>query len=224
MVNKVKKIVSGLLSVMIAANMSCFVQSEYVSASTELFKSTFEGSNDGWTARGSATVEYTNKTACEGSYSLYVSGRTASWNGVMIDLGVDFKAGKSYDFSGAVMYDTGQASEEISMTMQYNDASGEVIYDHLATVSAVKNEWTAVLAENYTIPSGATNIILYFETPESTIDFYIDNVVAYGEKTQSVTPAKRGHGDINGDGYVNIVDLIYLNSNSTNSSNRSRRS
>ena len=41
MVNKVKKIVSGLLSVMIAANMSCFVQSEYVSASTELFKSTF---------------------------------------------------------------------------------------------------------------------------------------------------------------------------------------
>ena len=74
----------------------------------------------------------------------------------------------------------------------------------LVTVSVEKNKWTTVLAENYTVPSGATDIILYFETPESTIDFYIDEVAAYGEKSQSVTPTKRGPGDINGDGTIEI--------------------
>lgn len=89
MVKKAKRMISGLLAMITAVNMSCFIQVENVSASSELLRSTFEGNNDGWTARGNATVEYTDKTAYEGGYSLYVSGRTASWNG--IGLGADFK-------------------------------------------------------------------------------------------------------------------------------------
>ncbi len=210
MLKRSKKAISAVLSMMLAVQASYVMQFENVNASSELLRSTFEGDNDGWSSRGSATVGYTSSASYSGDYSMYVSGRIEAWNGVLLNLGKDFKAGKTYDFSGYVMYDEGESTEDFYMTMQYTDAQGEVIYDHLSLVTAKKGEWTLISKENYTIPSGATDLVLYFETPESTIDFYIDEVTAYGEAVVENVPVKKVIGDINGDGSINIVDLIYL--------------
>ena len=61
---------------------------------------------------------------------MYVSGRTASWNGVTKQLGSQFKAGEEYSFSVNAMYNEGNNDvEKFYLTMQYDDANGDPHYD-----------------------------------------------------------------------------------------------
>ena len=55
-----------------------------------ILHSTFESGEESWTPRGSATVAQSSKIACAGTNSLYVSGRTDSWNGCTFALGSSF--------------------------------------------------------------------------------------------------------------------------------------
>ncbi len=173
--------------------------------------STFESSEENWTARGTAVVETTDNSSSKGSRSLLVSGRKSAWNGAALSLENEFVPGKTYSFGAMVMSDSGGATEEIDMTMQYTDSSGTVVYDHMAKTDVPKGEWTEILCSSYTIPSDATDLILYFETPENTIDFYIDEVSGrlIGESS-GVEVSDPGYGDINKDGRVDIIDFVLI--------------
>lgn len=192
------------------------------------FRNTFEQSEETWGGRGAASAVQSSSEAYAGSKSLYVSGRTATWNGGSRNLSSNpFKPGETFSFGAMVKYTSGEAAEEIKMTLQYS-LNGEDKYDQVALVTAKKGEWTLISNDSYTIPAGATGMLLYIETPdtgESLIDFYVDE--AYGgiegakplgeqqkpEETTTTVPQSNPadlKGDVDCSGSVNVADAVLL--------------
>jgi hypothetical protein len=138
--------------------------------------------------------------------------RTAAWNGASKKLGGAFKAGETYSFSANVMFLDGGATDTFYMKLQYKGADGEVYYDSIAEGTAQRGEWMGLRNDSYTIPEGATELVLYLETAGSTNSFYIDEVAGAVEGTEIAGAATRPVrsiilGDVNDDGVVDVFDL-----------------
>ncbi len=176
------------------------------------FHATFEGTTDGWTGRGPAKVQTSGRTALDGSEALLVSERTSAWNGAAKTLGAPFKAGETYSFGANVMFLDGGFTDTFYMKLQYKGADGEVYYDSIAEGTAQRGEWMGLRNDSYTIPEGATELVLYLETAGSTNSFYIDEIAGAVEGTEIAGAATRPVrsvilGDVNDDGVVDVFDL-----------------
>ncbi len=173
-----------------------------------IFHDSFEGGENGWGGRASETVASSTKAAYQGSGSLYVSGRSDSWNGPIKSLGSEFAAGETYSFSCNVMYETGSADDLFHFTMQY-DAGGETHYDKIASATIPKDEWGQLANKEFRIPDGAENISIYAETDTSKVSFYIDEVIAAkaGTEIKGAVPRTLLLGDVNFDGQVDALDV-----------------
>ena len=176
------------------------------------FHHTFEGGTESWTGRGSAKLASTKDQAFEGSASLYTSGREASWNGAAKTLNGAFVPGEAYSFSANVRYDSGSAENTFHLTLQYTGSDGEAHYDKIDTQTVAKGEWVQLSNQSYTIPQGATGMIMYVETEEGSDDFYVDDVIGAKDKTVINGAGKsKSHaivqGDVNGDGVIDVFDL-----------------
>ncbi len=141
-----------------------------------------DGTAQGWTGRGSATAEVTNKASHSGDYSLHISGRTQLWNGATINKSDMLESGGYYALGCYVMYDEEKWSDQqrFSINLQY-DMDGKENYYTIATVTANKGEWTYVGSE-LTIPEGAVNCSVYIQTgyvstpaEQDLMDFYVDD-------------------------------------------------
>ena len=139
---------------------------------------TFESGAGKWSARGdSVSIDSESGSYYSGSKCVKVSGRTEGWNGISYTLGSEFKAGNSYSFSAAVMQASG-STEEVRLSLQFTDSTGKTDYAHIATADAADKTWTKLENTSYTIPAGATDLVLYVETAESTCDLYVDSISA----------------------------------------------
>lgn len=209
-----KKVLCGLMAFVISFICPSFeynCNKPVNAVQANLFTSTFESSDDDWVSRGAAKVNVSSDASYTGSRSLYVCSRTSSWNGAALSLGSEkFIPGKSYSFTAMVMYETGSESEKIDMTMQYTGADGKVIYDHMAETETEASRWSDISCKNYMIPEDASDVVLYFETPENTIDFYIDDVCGMEAGGSTAETSGTLYGDVNNDGIINIIDLIQM--------------
>ena len=216
---KLKKICAAATAVLVAGTCTQMNwENSLVNAESDVLTSSFDSTTDGWSARGTCSVKVSS-SAYKGDGSLYVSGRTNSWNGALISVDDLLGSNDTYDFSAYVMYDEGESEEEFYMSMQYSDQSGKVVYDHMALQTIKKGAWTEISVTGYEVPSGASDLTLYFETPESKIDFYIDEVkiTSTGEgssSSQGSSGNKTGFlfGDVNHDDVLNIADVVALKS------------
>ena len=149
------------------------------------FKSTFETGKDGWVSRGNTTLSIDSESYYSGSKSLHISGRTDTWQGAAYTLDTKtFLPGSSYSFSAAAMQASG-SSEELRLTLQYTDADGETAYDTVASATAASKTWTKLENKSYKIPAGASDLLLYVESVDSTTDLYLDEAVAAASGTAS---------------------------------------
>ena len=187
------------------------------------FNIDFEDGNGGFSGRGAATAEVSSTDHYSGSKALFVSGRTAEWNGAGMDLDYrTFKAGETYSFSANVKYTDGEATDSFYLSLQYTNADGKTEYAHIAEGTAAKNEWVQISNTTFTLPEGGSDYNLYIEMPNSTSDFYVDGVISSvagrslpgaGESTaQPVQPTKPARtsalrGDVDGDGVIDTFDL-----------------
>ncbi len=175
------------------------------------FHDTFEGTLSDWSGRGVAKIQTSDQAALEGQESLFISGRTAAWNGAIKDLTAVCHAGEAYSFSANVMYSQGGTSDKFYLKLQYTDAKGQPCYDTIAEGTALRGEWIQLFNPEYTIPADAENISFYAETADSANDFYLDEVVTAISGTVIKSRAAAGteiiSGDINADGMINIFDL-----------------
>ncbi len=159
------------------------------------FRSTFETGEDDWGGRGDATVKLDSNNYYEGKNSLFVSGRTDNWNGTAISLdSKTFIPGNAYSFSTAVLQKSGETTQ-MKLTLQYT-LNGEDNYDEVAAADVKSGEWTKLENTSFTIPNGATNMLLYVEAPESLTDFYIDEAIGAKEGTKSTVVT--GNGTVEG--------------------------
>ncbi|MCR4939534.1 MAG: endo-1,4-beta-xylanase [Treponemataceae bacterium] len=145
-----------------------------------VYYNSFDGSLDDWTPRGGNEVfQYVDG-------ALFISGRTATWNGAIRSFGDIFVPGIEYNISVTVKYTDGKDGQSVVMSSQQGQADGSDTYANLKTINLVKGEWTT--AEfTYTVPSNADEfpVLLYFEspyksdsaaTPDDFFDFYIDEI------------------------------------------------
>ncbi|MBP5581911.1 MAG: glycoside hydrolase family 11 protein, partial [Ruminococcus sp.] len=193
------------------------------------FTDKFESGAGDWSARGTG-AKVTSSDGFNGSKGILVSGRGDNWHGAQLTLDSSaFNAGETYSFGTLVKQD-GESSTTMKLTLQYNDASGTANYDKVAEVTAPKGEWADLSNTSFTIPSGASSLVLYVEAPDSLTDFYVDNAFGgiknaspledVGDHTTSVpgnetttvsTESKKGiRGDINEDGVIDAFDLAPL--------------
>lgn len=156
----------------------------------DYFTASFSSGNDGWESRGAASLSLDKSTYYSDGSSLKVTGRTDTWHGAAKVLDSSFKAGETYSFSAAVLQASG-TSQAAKMTLQYN-LNGEANYAEVATATAADKTWTKLENTAYTIPAGATDMILYVELPDSTADYYLDDVQAAAKGTASKVTTGKG--------------------------------
>ena len=176
------------------------------------FHDTFEGSECSWEGRGSATVTLSGRQPYAGKEALLVQDRAANWNGAQKVLdSATFKAGETYSFSVDATYLDGSAkSTKMMLSIQYKDSEGDTKYGHIAEGSTVAGKYVQLANPNYTLPSGASDFILYVETEGGSDNFYIDEAIAAVKGTKIDGPAetKFASGDVNYDGKINVFDVI----------------
>lgn len=167
----------------------------------------FEAGTEGWTSRGGAAITSASEEKFSGEKALFVSGRTSSWNGALKKLSSDtFVPGQKFSFSVNVMQNSGETAD-ISMTIEYTDASGEVCYPKVSVQSVPNDEWVHMENTEFMIPEDARNVSIYFESPEGEFDFYVDDFIAAVPGTVTPGPEiKFTKGDINSDGVRNVLD------------------
>jgi len=101
------------------------------------------------------------------------------------------------------------SSEDFKLTLQYTK-DGEENYSTIAEASGVKGEWVQLSNTSYTIPSGASSLLIYVETADSTTSFYLDEAVGAVDGIVISYDKKNVMGDVNLDGKVDGDDLKEL--------------
>lgn len=174
------------------------------------FHSTFEGDTDSWQPRGDASILTSGRTAYVGSEALLVQDRTEAWHGVYRTLNPKaFVPGNEYSFSVNATYFDGAATDTFYLKLQYVDANGKAQYSTVAEATAIKGEWVQLANKNYEIPSDATSMQLYVETPETTNNFYIDEAIGAVAGTTIIGAGTFDIllGDVNSDGTIDSFDI-----------------
>ncbi|MBQ8922973.1 MAG: carbohydrate binding domain-containing protein [Oscillospiraceae bacterium] len=197
-----KKVMSFSLGLMTAAAAFSGIPAAPASAA-KLLLAEFETTNDSFTGRGGASVQWTSDQSYTGECSLFVSERGATWHGAMRDASSLMRAGETYSLSAAVLQKSGEPVE-MKFSLQYSDAGGTAAYSQIALDTAQDGEWLVLSNPAYQVPEGATNLAIYVETTESQTDFYLDTVSVSG------APAVIKKGDANGDLKVDVADAVSL--------------
>ena len=176
------------------------------------FHYTFENGTEGFSGRaGSESLSSSSAEHYGGSKSLYVTDRTAAWHGAAVSLNSRiFKAGEPFAFSANVKLASGNSTETVHFTMQYTDADDKTQYVKIASGDVVKGEWAQLVNPSFTIPSGASNVVIYVECDGTTASYYVDDVIGAPNNTAIAgpgAPASLLIGDVTCDGKINGADL-----------------
>lgn len=149
--------------------------------------STFEdGGLDGWSGRGAATVANSTTTAHSGAHSLYVTGRTANWNGAAISVSNKMYPGSVYNVSVWVKLDSADGSSHVLNLSLQTTYQGTTSYPSVTaypgvTVAADGN-WHQInvlgynMANNY--DQGSAQLYIQTVPPNNGTDltsFYVDD-------------------------------------------------
>lgn len=199
-----KKMISAIAAVVLCVTAVPTVSEIALeSSAATLLAAEFETTNDSFSPRGGCSAAWTSDKAYSVDCSLFVSDRTATWNGAARDASSFMAAGKTYNVSAAVYQESGEAVE-MKFSLQYKDEAGETKYDQIALDTAASGEWLVLSNPTYTVPEGAKELQIYLETTESLCDFYVDLVKVNG------APSVIKTGDANGDLKVSTEDLTAL--------------
>ncbi|MBR6071091.1 MAG: glycoside hydrolase family 11 protein [Ruminococcus sp.] len=160
----------------------------------------FEDGKGSFKGRGDATVSVDTKNYYDGSASLKVTDRGDNWHGGSISLSSsELVPGETYSISAAGLQKSGSTAE-LKLTLEYTKSSGDQDWMDIASADAKSGEWTDLSNTKFTVPSGASGMSIYIESPDSLTDLWIDSFKISEEgKASSVTTGK---GVVDGSGTV----------------------
>lgn len=138
-------------------------------ASPQYTQYSFTNNTQGWTNRYGGTVSRATNASYATNASLVITKRSEDYQGMWIELPDAYPAGGTFSFTAYAMAST--AGIPFKMTLQNSNNSFTAIAEGVSTAGG----WVKLSNPNFTIPSG--DRMLYVETPTSTCDFYLDEVV-----------------------------------------------
>lgn len=172
-----KKFLAGLLSAFIMCTSVPAVGSiaaENSDNGTEIiYSADFENGVNDFTGRdGFSTLTVSDSGANGSSKCLVCSGREKNWHGPQILLDGMCEPGIQYTVSAwvkAAWYN------EINISMEYTDESGERHYPSLKSVVS-NGDWVEIPEIKFSIPENTTNNYIYFQCND-TADISVDDFV-----------------------------------------------
>lgn len=157
-------------------NSSVDPNPDYAEESKELFRTielSFEDNDAFFTTRGTGRPSIVGG-GHESSKCLAVTGRTDTWNGVEADLSKYDLAGKSIEVTYWVCHDE-SFMFAINMTAEQSDGE-TTTYTPVVVGSEIEDGKWVKYSNVYTVPANAKMFKLYFESPDKTASFYVDDV------------------------------------------------
>ena len=186
----------------------------YTTASLDVLYFDFEDGEAHLDSRGSASPMVVSGGSDDGAQCMFVSGRTATWNGAQIDLSEYGLAGTKIWITYDAMH-VGAQKTKVTCSLEYTTTgSSAAKYANItSTDSVLPEEWTEGSGST-TISTMADSVIIYFET-SGTEDFYVDNVLISTKDPSTIKIDKSEGGStivdtteqIDTEGFVTIHDL-----------------
>ena len=148
---------------------------------TSGFSSGFEsGTAEGWVSRGGGSPVVLTPTIADahtGSWSLLVTGRTATWNGPTHDITGKMCNGSQYWLEVWIKMAPGQPNTSMNLSLQYTDLGGNAQFPSVTSATASSNTWVRLKSKPYTFSGAYTNLQIYVQSNSNpTASFYIDDV------------------------------------------------
>lgn len=143
-----------------------------------------ESGTTNWGTRGAATIVQSTADRYAGNASLFVSGRTAYWNGATFSVKA-LTAGNSYEVAAWVKLAPGELPETIKLTGKLVDDADTATYNEYTEIASAQvsaNGWT-LLRGTYT-PSGSTpfeSFIVESVDGSVNVSFFVDNFSVAGD-------------------------------------------
>ncbi len=132
------------------------------------------GDTTGWTDWG-CDLKATKQQAYKGNYSVLVNERTQHWQGPVQSLLGKINIGQNYFVSAWIMLKE-QETNDVHLVIAQKDDMG-TRYFSIATKTAQRDMWILLAGEFTLNVTGKLNSLnLYIQTPDSTADFYVDEV------------------------------------------------
>ncbi|ACB74389.1 Endo-1,4-beta-xylanase [Opitutus terrae PB90-1] len=150
------------------------------------------GTSEGWGPRGPVTLTPTTETAATGSYSLRVTGRTASWQGPTINVLGKLSKGSRYAIGVRVKLLAGEPASNVRVSLQADNNGSTSFLTVIGNTPVTDAGWVD-LATVYNFGADATQLQLYVETDTGTASFYIDDFILdyiAPPTVQDITPVK----------------------------------
>lgn len=158
----------------------------FKSASSLVLNGGFEDNLNNWENFGSVTLTNNSSNQYEGSRSILISDRTATWNGIQQSMLTQLEPGKTYHFSAWVKL-AASASDTIRLNIKQVLGTDPTQYITLDTVTAGNSSFT-LLEGDYTVPYGETitALDLTLNGPAIGESFYVDHVQIYQYKEPNI--------------------------------------
>jgi hypothetical protein len=159
------------------ASSSADVTSDELYGPNLITNSGFEGnSSTGWAPFGAGTVSASNTYADTGTYSGRATGRTATWNGIGVNLLASASAETTYHVEASVRISA--ASDTVKLTFAFKCDALATEFVSVVTSTANNTGWST-LSGSDTLPACAgtvTQLDFYVEGPAAAVDIYVDDV------------------------------------------------
>lgn len=140
---------------------------------------TFEDGLDGFSPRMNAGQNVKVEVATDGAHGgngyLLCTNREKSWQGAQFLTDGILEGGKKYVVDAWVKtpwYST------VTLSMQYTDSSGTVHYTNIANVVS-QGDWAELSNAKVQIPMDCTEVYLYFECSDTSVNIAIDDFNVY---------------------------------------------
>lgn len=133
-----------------------------------------DGTNQGWTSRGSAVLTNVIASAVSGTHVLSVTGRAATWQGPSINALCKLHKGSKYLVSAWVKLQPGETACNLRISLQAGLSGVTNYYTVVGNTAVTDGSWVNLETE-YTFGLDVDQLSLYVESDAGTSSFYLDD-------------------------------------------------
>lgn len=151
----------------------------------------FDDQSNPFAGRGSGVPTIINGGYDGSSHCLKITGRTADWNGVEINLSEYGLSGSDLWVSFAAKHDA-KVKSRVTCSLQWvtEDSTSEKYANITTTDSVLPGKWTTAVG-NTVIPANAKTVFVYFEG-EGTHDLYLDDIIIADRDPATIEEGSQG--------------------------------